>query len=88
MSEIKAGKPRLYISYYDKGEYYEEGPFYTVTPDGSGAALGENWSAYSVQDERLEFRRVTLPTLHPTISCTSWKMIRKYSGREAKQNGL
>lgn len=66
-------KPRIYISCYDSGEYYEEGPFYTVTPDGSGAVIGENWSAYEVQDERLMFRRVIVPSLRPTISCVPWE---------------
>lgn len=63
----KMAGPKLFITYEQGGETIKRGPYWTITPDGNGAAIGEEWTAYSVQPEPAVFRRLIIPTKYHTI---------------------
>lgn len=41
--------PILYIEWMENCESHEVGPFWSISPNGSGAMLGQSWVSYVVQ---------------------------------------
>ena len=68
MSFIKQ-TPRIYISYMDSGEDIRLGPFFSVSPDGRGDVIGQDWTAYKVVDENANWRRIIIPKKYHSITC-------------------
>ena len=57
--------PTMYIVHYDRdGHAITHGPYFTITCDGCGLVIGQDWIAYKVQDRDLRFRKITVPTRH------------------------
>lgn len=58
-------KPGLYISWHDEAcEMHEIGPFWSISPDGTGIVIGQKWVAYSVQQPSGGYRRISVPYIH------------------------
>ncbi len=57
----------LYIQWQAEGITHCIGPFWTVYPDGSGEAIGQDWRAYKIQTENYNFKRVIVPTKYHSI---------------------
>ena len=57
----------LYICWKEEGVEHYTGPFWTVFPDGSGEAIGQDWRAYQVQTENHNFKRIIIPTKYHFI---------------------
>lgn len=60
--------PKLYVNYFENLEPHKLGPFFTVSPDGCGASIGQDWCALSVQLPSTEFVRISVPTRHYSIT--------------------
>ena len=61
-------EPRIYIRWTEGGERHCVGPFYSVSPDGNGQCIGQNWAAYQVYTKGSKFERVIVPTKYHTIT--------------------
>lgn len=59
--------PVLYIKWKENGEDQNVGPFYTISPDGNGFSIGQNWMAYRVQTQVEKFERIIIPTAYHFI---------------------
>lgn len=57
----------LYICWQEKNIKHCVGPFWTVFPDGSGEAIGQNWKAYQVQTADHNFKRIIIPAKYHSI---------------------
>lgn len=57
----------LYIQWQAGGTTCCIGPFWSVYPDGSGEAIGQDWQAYKIQTENYNFKRVIVPTKYHFI---------------------
>lgn len=57
-------KARICISWLEDGKKREVGPFWTISPDGSGSVIRQNWTAYNVQHSDGRFERITVPACH------------------------
>lgn len=64
MCEDTSRKACIYISWYEAGQKHETGPFWTLSPDGTGIVIQQNWIAYNVQYPDGRFERVTVPAIH------------------------
>lgn len=60
-------RPKLFIEYMKNGERIRYGPYWTISPDGCGAVIGQNWFAYSVQTAQRQFVRIIVPTRYHTF---------------------
>lgn len=54
----------MYIVHFENGNAITHGPYFTISYDGNGAAIGQDWVAYKVQDEALCFDRISVPSRH------------------------
>lgn len=59
--------PILYIEWKEDDKPCCFGPFYTISPDGSGQSINQGWMAYQVQTADFEFKRIIIPTKYHTI---------------------
>ena len=57
----------LYICWKEKNIKHCAGPFWTVSPDGSGEVIGQDWRAYQVQTENHNFKRIITPVKYHFI---------------------
>ena len=57
----------LYICWKEKYIKHCAGPFWTVSPDGSGEVIGQDWRAYQVQTENHNFKRIIIPVKYHFI---------------------
>lgn len=62
------GTPRLFITYLDGKKSIKKGPYFTLSYDGSGAVIGQNWVAYQAFTQDLQFQRIIVPTYHSIIA--------------------
>lgn len=56
--------PTMYIVYFDKGNEIKLGPYHTISANGFGVVIGQNWVSYKVQGAALTYDLVTVPTIH------------------------
>lgn len=73
---MKAKRPLLKIWWYETSndgypEYKEIGPFYSASIQGFGAKINQGWVSVEVQDQQLNFRKITIPN-HATFSAMEW----------------
>lgn len=61
-------EPRIYIRWTENGKRHCRGPFYSISPDGNGQRIGQDWVAYQVYTKGLKFERVIVPTKYHTIT--------------------
>lgn len=57
----------MYITYMQDGEKVKKGPFWSVSWDGCGLPIGQNWVAYQVQEISGAFHRLIIPTKYHNI---------------------
>lgn len=57
----------LYITYMQDGEKVKKGPFWSVSFDGCGFPIYQNWVAYKVQELNGYFHRIIIPTRYHSI---------------------
>ena len=60
----------LYIHYKLKEEEVLRGPYYSLTPDGTGIVINQNWTAYRAVDANGNISRVIIPVKYHLIA--SW----------------
>jgi hypothetical protein len=61
-------KPHIFIEYYEKNELVKLGAFYSVTPDGRGDVIGQDWTAYRVIDKEGNAKRIIILNKYHTIT--------------------
>lgn len=64
MSERTTQKACMYIFWNKDGERHEAGPFYSISPDGSGFPICQKWTAYIVQHPNGRFERIKVSSIH------------------------
>lgn len=57
----------LYIRYMEAGEEVQRGPYCSISPDGFGVVIGQNWTAYQTIDERGKRFRIIIPEKYHSI---------------------
>lgn len=61
-------KPHIFIEYYEKNELVKLGAFYSISPDGRGDVIGQNWTAYLVIDKDGNAKRIIIPNKYHSIT--------------------
>lgn len=62
------GKPNIFIEYYEKNELVKLGAFYSISPDGRGDVIGQEWTAYRVIDKEGNEKRIIIPNKYHRIT--------------------